>query len=149
FGISYGCDPARVDELVKATEDEIAAVLKNGVKPDILDRVKQTFLRERETQLRQNGFWSGWLVSAYRHGDDPALILETEPVVARMTSANVQAAAKRFLDPRRLYRAVMLPAAPGTNAAKPKPAAPKNPKGPKVVPGAEADPRTVPGAEKP
>ena len=149
FGISYGCDPSRVDELVKATDEEIATVLKSGVKPDILDRVKQTFLRERETQLRQNGFWSGWLVSAYRNGDDPALILETEPVVARMTSANVQAAAKRFLDPRRLYRAVMMPA--GSDAKPAKPATPKKsaPKDPKVVPGAEADPKTVPGAEKP
>jgi zinc protease len=150
FWISYGCDPGRVDELVKATDAEIASVLKAGVKPDILDRVKQTFLRERETQLRNNGFWVGWLTSAFRHGDDPGMILETEPVVARMTSANVVASAKRFLDKNRLYRAVMMPAKPDATPAK-KPAAkkPAAPKDPKLVPGAEAEPNTVPGAEKP
>jgi hypothetical protein len=100
--------------------------------------------------LRNNNFWAGWLTSAYRHGDDPGLVLETEPVVARMTSANVQASVKRYLARTRMYRVVMVPAKPGAKppkapAAK-KPAAPKDPK---LVPGAEADPNTVPGAEKP
>ena len=149
FSISYGCEPSRVDELVKATDTEIAALVKSGVKQDILDRVKETFVRERETQLRNNNFWAGWLQTAYRYGDDPALILDTAPVVARMTPELVKAAAKRFLDGRRLYRAVHMPAK-GDPAKPAKPAKPKQPapKDPKLVPGAEAD-HTVPGAEKP
>ncbi|MEJ7596734.1 MAG: insulinase family protein [Kofleriaceae bacterium] len=149
FSISFGCDPARIDELVKATEAEVAALVKSGVKPEILDRVNQTFLRERETQLRNNTFWANWLQTAARYGDDPALVLDPAPTTARMTSDLVKATAKRFLDGRRVYRAVLVPA----GAARPtKPAArkqPAPPKDPKLVPGAEAEPNTVPGAEKP
>ena len=64
--ISFGCDPARVDELIAATQKEIAAIVRDGVNADGLDKVKQQFLRGRETQLRQNGFWAAWLDNAYR-----------------------------------------------------------------------------------
>ena len=110
FSISFGCDPTRVDELTKAAFDGIAEIAKNGVDAATLDRVKQTFIRSRETELRQNGFWLGWLASAYRYGDDPALVLDTGPIVARMKSELVQAAAKRYLSAKQYYQSVMLPA---------------------------------------
>jgi zinc protease len=110
FTISFGCDPARVDELVKATFDEIAAVQRDGIAPEYLEKVKQTFLRERELQLRSNGFWIGWLTSAYTFGDDPALILDPSKMTARMTSDNVKAAAKRYLDKRQYFEPILLPA---------------------------------------
>ena len=109
FTVRFGCDPKRVDELVKATFDDIAAIAKDGTDDDHLNRVKETFLRSRETQLRQNTFWSGWLTNAYRYGDDPAIVLDTDQVTKRMTSANVKAAAKHYLDQKNLFQAVLLP----------------------------------------
>lgn len=110
FTIRFGCDPKRVDELIKASMDEAAAVVKDGADEDHLSRVKETFLRTRETELRQNRFWSGWLTSAYRYGDDPTIVLDTDQVTKRMTSANVKAAAKRYLDAKNRFQAVMVPA---------------------------------------
>jgi zinc protease len=110
FTISFGCDPQRTDELIAATLKEIEAVKQEGSDLDALEKIKQQFLRGRETQLRQNGFWAAWLEGAYRYGDDPALILDTAPVVARMTPENVKAAARRFLSGPNLFQAVMLPA---------------------------------------
>jgi zinc protease len=110
FNVRFGCDPKRVDELVKAVFDESAKLAKDGADDDHLARVKETFLRTRETQLRQNQFWSYWLTSAYRYGDDPALVLDTDQVTKRMTSANVKAAAKKYLDPKQYFEAVLLPA---------------------------------------
>jgi zinc protease len=110
FTISFGCDPARVDELVKATFDEIAQVQKDGIGAEYLEKVKQTFTRERETQLRNNGFWIGWLTSAYTFGDDPTLVLDPSKMIARMTSENVKAAAKRYLDAKQYYEPILLPA---------------------------------------
>jgi hypothetical protein len=43
-----------------------------------------------------NGFWVGWLEQAARHGDDPKIILDPAPMIARMTPDNVKAAARRF-----------------------------------------------------
>jgi zinc protease len=110
FSISFGCDPARVDELVKATFDEIAEIQKNGIGAEYLEKVKQTFTREREVQLRSNGFWIGWLGVAYAYGDDPALVLDPSKMTARMTSDNVKAAAKRYLDAKQYFEPILLPA---------------------------------------
>jgi zinc protease len=71
--------------------------------------VKETFLRTRETELRQNRFWSGWLTNAYRYGDDPTIVLDTDQVTKRMTSDNVKAAAKRYLAGKNLFEAVLVP----------------------------------------
>lgn len=110
FSISFGCDPARVDELVTATFAELAAIREHGIGDDYLEKVRQTFSREREVQLRSNGFWLGWLASAYSFGDDPTLVLDPSKMTARMTSANVQAAAKRLLDPKQYFEPILLPA---------------------------------------
>ena len=120
FGIQFGCAPEAVEPLVKAAFAEAAKIGAEGIGADYLDKVKATFLRTRETQLRTNGFWVGWLGSAYRFGDDPTLVLDPGPMMARMTSDNVKAAAKHYLDPKQYFQAVMLPApaAAATPAAK-------------------------------
>jgi zinc protease len=110
FSIAFGCDPARADELVKATFDEIAQLQRDGIAADYLEKVKQTFAREREVQLRSNEFWIGWLTSAYTFGDDPAIVLDPSKMIARMTSANVKAAAKRYLDAKQYFAPTLLPA---------------------------------------
>jgi len=109
FTISFGCDPARVDDLLKAAHEEISTLEKKGIGADILDKVKQTYLRERETALRTNKFWLARLEQAYRYGDDPLEIPDTSKTAARMTSALVQASAKKYLDPKQTFEAVRLP----------------------------------------
>lgn len=111
FVIQFGCAPEAVDKLVDATFDEVAAVAREGADPEDLEKIKQQWLRERETQLATNEFWVQWLTSAARYGDDPTLVLDPAPMVARMTSANVKAAAKRFLRRKPYFQAVLLPTA--------------------------------------
>ena len=110
FSLRFGCAPARVDELVAAAFAEIDKLAKDGASDDYLAKVKQTFLRNRETELRTNRFWANWLTTATRVGDDPAMILDSDAIVARMTSANVKTAAKKLLDRKQYYQAVLLPA---------------------------------------
>ena len=109
FSISFGCDPARVDELVAATMSEIASIQKDGVAPEYLEKVKQAWLRLREKQLRENPFWARWLLTSYRYGDDPAIVLDPNKMVERATSENVKAAARRYLDAKQYFLAVLLP----------------------------------------
>ena len=110
FSISFGADPTRVDELIKAANAEVAKVLKNGIDESYLDKVRKGYEREREVQLKTNSFWLGWLESTARFGDDPNLVLDPKPMLDRMTVANVKASIKKYLDAKRLYQAVMLPA---------------------------------------
>ena len=109
FGIRFGCDPARVDELVKAALDGAAALAKDGADEETLANVKEQFVKGRETELRTNRFWLGWLATSYKYGDDPTIVLDTAPMIARMKPALVKAAAKRYLDPKQYYESVRLP----------------------------------------
>jgi len=150
FTVSFGCDPTRVDELIKAVQAEMATVAKSGIAANYLENIQKTFERERELQLRNNGFWTGWLASSYRYGDDPTIVLDTTGMTKRMTSDNVKAAAKKYLDGKQYFQAVMTPASgepPKNDPATPK----KSPPPGKTVPGAEKAPgdKTVPGAEQP
>ncbi len=121
FSLQFGCAPESVDKLVKASFDELAAISQKGVSAEYLEKVKQGFLRERETAMKTNGFWIDWLGESYRFKDDPTIILDPSKAVARMTSENVAAAAKRFLSPKAYYEAVLLPAADAKTAPAPKP----------------------------
>ena len=134
FSVSFGADPTRVDELIAAARKEIAAIQKDGIKDDYLDRARKGFERERELQLKNNSFWASWLESSARHGDDPAIVLDPAPMLARMTPANVKAAAKRFLDDRRYYQAIMLPAKPADAAKLPAKPPAKPPTAPAPAP---------------
>ncbi len=110
FTISFGADPNRVDELIKAANAEVAKILKDGVPEDYLDKVRKGYEREREIQLKSNGFWLGWLESTARYKEDPNIILDAQPMLKRMTAANVKASIKKYLDGKTLYQAIMLPA---------------------------------------
>jgi zinc protease len=120
--IQFGCAPEAVRPLIKAAEGEIAVIAKQGIGADYLEKVKQGFLRDRETEMRTNGYWVEWLEDSAHYGDDPTIVLDPSKVVARMTPELVKAAAQRFLDGRRVYRAILLP---GKDAAPAAPAAPQ------------------------
>jgi zinc protease len=122
FMIQFGCAPDAVKPLIKAATDEIAAIARQGIGPEYLEKVKQAYLRERETGMRTNGFWANWLESSARFGDDPTIILDPGPAVARMTPEHVKASAKRFLDGKRMYRAILLPGKDARPAGTPAPA---------------------------
>jgi zinc protease len=156
FSVRFGCDPARVDELVKAVMDTADKLKKEEVPADVLERVKATFVRTRETDLRRNGFWVGWLENAYRYGDDPTIVLDTTAVTARMTPANVKAAAKKYLDTKQYFESVMLPeggapapATAPTPAAKKAPAPTAAPKTPAPAPKTPAPAPKTPAPATP
>ena len=108
--INFGCDPTRVDELLKAMNVVMDGLVAKGPTSDYVDKVKEIYTRARETELRQDRFWLGRLERAYEFGDDPTEIPDTTKTIARMTPALIQAAAKHFLDRKQVYTAIRLPA---------------------------------------
>ena len=107
--ISFGCDPSRVDEMVKATLGVAADLRAHGPPGDYLDRVRQQYTHAHEKNVRLNQEWLVWLMGAYRYGEDPALSADAAHVLARMTPHDVEAAAHRFLDPAQYFEGVLLP----------------------------------------
>lgn len=122
FQISFGCDPARVDELKAAVFTVVKEVQTSGASDDNLAKARASRKRSMETDLRDNGYWLRKLAQAFSYGDDPRDIGKLEPVLGRITSANLKAAAKHYLDTSRYVFGVMTPVA----KVAPAPVAPGN-----------------------
>jgi zinc protease len=109
FAISFGCAPAAVAKLEAAVLAEIARIAKDGVDDIVLEKLRQQRVRTHEVQLKDNGYWLGGLTDAYEYGDDPTALLDVKPQLARLTNANVKAAAARFLSTSQYATGVLLP----------------------------------------
>jgi zinc protease len=97
FTVNFGCAPENVDKLKAKVLEEIAALQKNGIGEEYLEKIRQTRRRQHEINMKENGFWQSELEDAWRYGEDPRKILEIEPWIARVSSARVKAAARRYL----------------------------------------------------
>jgi zinc protease len=109
FYVQFGCAPENVEKLKKAVFDEVAKIKKSGIGDTYLEKVRKGRVRSRETDLLRNGSWAGWIGDADRYGDDLSTVLDLEAELARISSANVQAAAKKFVDAKQYVFGVLVP----------------------------------------
>jgi zinc protease len=111
FSVSFGCAPENVEKLERAAFDEIKEIQTKGIGADYIAKVKELRRREHETSLKENGFWVGELARAYTYGDDPKLIVDFDPLVEKVSSDRVRAAAKKYLASTQYVLGEMRPAA--------------------------------------
>ncbi len=110
----------KVEDLEKGMEEEIAAVVKDGVTPDELAKAKTQLLR-RFIEQRRSSLRTAILIGQYTvYFNDPNLINTVQDKQEAVTLEQANAAAKRYLvrDQRTLI--TTLPASPdATRPAKP------------------------------
>ena len=97
FRISFGTAPERLEELTVAVFQQIDSIKTFGPTQDDIDKVKETQRRQRETNLRENGYWLSQLISYERYGLDIRDILTYDELVASLTTETVQKAAELYL----------------------------------------------------
>jgi zinc protease len=112
LGVFFGCDPDNVGKLKAAVFDEIGKIVKAGIGPEYLDKVREQLRREHETDLKENSWWLDQLHDAYYYGDDFKATTDVDAISKRVTSANVQATAKHFFTPSNYLLAIMKPPVP-------------------------------------
>jgi zinc protease len=126
FAISFDCKPAEVQKLLQVVRGTIAETKKSGIAQSYVEKLKSERTRNLEELYRDNEFWLGRLVSAYKMGDDPRDILILPQLTQRVTGENIRAAARQFLRDDQYLEAVLMPeaAAPGEapQASSPAPA---------------------------
>ncbi len=97
FRISFGTAPERLEELTGAVFQQIDSIKTFGPTQEDIDKVKEIQRRERETNLRENGYWLSQLVSYDRYGLDLRGILTYGELVDGLTAEMVQEAAQRYV----------------------------------------------------
>ncbi|MFT3947060.1 MAG: insulinase family protein [Agriterribacter sp.] len=104
------CGPEKVDTLIKALQNEINNLVKNGPSLQNLNKVKQQWRESHKEQIKQNGPWLQNLLSSKTEGDDISRFTKFDTYVDKLTVKDVQDAAKLFFNGKNQFTAVLMPA---------------------------------------
>ena len=114
--IQFEADPARREELVKATMAEIDSLKRGEFTAAEVEKVIAPTLRQRESARQTNGYWLQ-LVSLYQEGRDLNDILD-DTRLKGTTVQQIQQAAQQYLDTHSYAEFDLEPAKNGAAALK-------------------------------
>jgi zinc protease len=107
--INFGCDPGRVDELVKAVFQELESLKINGPSDKDVSDAREGLFREYETGKKQNNWLLTQIASKYQLQQDPSELLALEESFQALTSQMIQEAARTYLDTDNYVRVTLYP----------------------------------------
>ena len=96
INISFGCAPDRVQELTDAALAEIKKLMKQPPTAEYINKVKETQRREREINIKRNGYWLNSLTVYYREGRDLADFMKFNELIEGFSAAAAQATAQQY-----------------------------------------------------
>ena len=107
--VTFGCAPEKVEELMKDALAEVESVLKDGCDDKNLVKVKETFLRERETDLKENRFWMSYISQSYQNGLDVMDMQKYNEWVNALKSKDFKKLAKKYIKNGKLAKFTLKP----------------------------------------
>jgi len=107
--IGFTCNPARVDELVKAAFREIDTLKAEGPSEKQVADARAGMLRDLETNLKNNNYVMGQIFARYLDGEDPTGFFKLAPFYEKLDVATVQQAAKTYLNTSNYVKVVLMP----------------------------------------
>lgn len=107
--ISFSCAPANVDKLIAATLDEVNKLKQEGASSDDIQKFKAEETRQLELQLRENGFWLGYLQDAYDSNKNPESILSYLNSLSEVSQASTKLSANKYFNQKNFIRLILLP----------------------------------------
>jgi zinc protease len=107
--ISFSCDPARTDELVKAAMQQVELLKTNGPTEKELEDTRAKLLRDLETSSKQNGYWMTQLSLRYQSGEPLDSLFEMPELYKGITAKMIHDAAKRYLNPKNHAKVTLFP----------------------------------------
>ena len=110
--IEWTCDPTRAESLVQRVFQEIDFVKSTRLSRTQMDRVRESLLREYETNSQDNRFLLNQISMAYEDGDasDLEAALDVPAQIKALTGDAVRQAAQTYLDTSRYVKVVLMPA---------------------------------------
>ncbi|HLP14609.1 MAG TPA: insulinase family protein, partial [Bacteroidota bacterium] len=109
ISIGWGCAPDRVEELIGVVNQQIDSLKNYPVREDYVQKVKETQIRDREVNLKENSFWLGALNGQYYYEMSPELILDRINLINGFKASDVQLAAKIYFGHPSTAKFVMNP----------------------------------------
>jgi zinc protease len=109
LSINFGSGPDRTDALLERVFQEIAAVKADGPTEGQVNDVRETFLREFETSMRQNNYLLSQIAAKYQYGEAPQTLLEVPEYYKKLSAAAIQEAARTYLNTDNYVKVTLFP----------------------------------------
>lgn len=101
--------PGKVDQLLAVVFADIEQLKTRGPEASDLHKVQQTALQSMGRSLKENAAWAALLEGALLTGTDPAERLAEDSRIGALTVADIQAAARLYLNTGNYVQVVMNP----------------------------------------
>lgn len=103
------CSPENVDKVIAALFAEIKKLQQSGPQVEDLNKVKQSWLKEHQQELRSNENWLNHLQNAVYYKTEADSILTVEKRIRAITPAQIKEAAQRYFNFQNYAQIVMYP----------------------------------------
>ena len=108
--IEFGCEPARQDELYGTVIDTIKDIQKGNISDDIVAKLKETYTRTIETNMRNNYWWINRFNAEVVFNYEPLWYTKNSNKVADwITKEALVEAANKYLNTNRVVKAYLKP----------------------------------------
>jgi zinc protease len=110
INIQFNSSPDNVEKLTKSVFAIIDSLKATGPKASDVAKVKEQLIRQREVEVKQNGYWAANLVGRDQAGEDVSgLLAAYDKMVSGLTAAQIQDAVKKYFNTENYARFVLLP----------------------------------------
>lgn len=109
ISISWGTNPGLVDTLSTVVFQEMQKLIDNGPTEEDLAKIKETSIRERETNDRQNNFWNSYLDQQYFNQGKLYSYDDFRALTEAVTIEDLKETAKKYFNPEHYLRVVLYP----------------------------------------
>ena len=109
LAIAFECRPQNLEGSVAAARDELARVVERGVTADEVGRARRYLIGAHAVGLEPRSAIAAALASGEAYGQGPREFRRYGEAIGRITPADVQRVARKFVDPRREVVAVVRP----------------------------------------
>ncbi len=107
FGVYFGCEPGREEELTEAVFDEIQKLKDGYINQENLNGVIVNFQRSMEIALKDNGYWHNSIVNSLLLERDFEDIKNSD--TSMITGENFIQYANRYIDIERYVQVTLMP----------------------------------------
>ncbi len=109
IGVSLPCGPENVDKLITATMEELNKVKTKGPLEADLNKVKETWKKQHQESMKDNTYWMRQLQQSVEYGTNVADVFNYDKKVDALTTADLKAAANKYLDMKNYVQVVLYP----------------------------------------
>lgn len=110
FSAQLPSGPEAVDAIMKALNNEIATIKKDGPLATDLAKAKMKIVEKRKEQLKTNGYWSAKLGQLMFEGYDTDRFLNFDKELEAISVKDLKEAANKFFDGKNSLTAILNPA---------------------------------------